>query len=268
VTKFFTLRKGPRLHIDDTGGKGLPVVFQHGLCGDAKQPAEVFPKDKAFRRITVECRGHGASEAGHKSAFSIARSAEDLAEVIEHMGLGPVVVGGISMGAAIAIRLCVTRPELIRGLIIARPAWIVAKAPGNMQPNAEVGRLLGKFAPPEALRRFNSGPTAKHLQRLGPDNLVSLRSFFTREPIAVTAALLSRISADRPGVTWAQLRAIAVLTLVIGHSNDYVHPFAMAQQIADLIPRSKLVAITPKAVDKARYINDFQFVLHDFLEGF
>jgi pimeloyl-ACP methyl ester carboxylesterase len=265
---FFTPSKGPKLHIDDAGGKGIPVVFQHGLCGDAKQPAEVFPKGKAFRRVTVECRGHGASEVGDVAALSIARFADDIAEVIDNKRIGPVVIGGISMGAAIAIRLAAVRPDLIRGLIIARPAWIVAKAPGNMQPNAEVGRLLQKFPPSMALRRFNHGPTAQHLQRLGPDNLASMRGFFAREPVAVTAALLSAISADSPGVTWAQLRAIAVPTLVIGHGRDYVHPFSMAQQIADVISKSKLVEITPKAVDKQRYVSDFQFVTADFLKDF
>jgi hypothetical protein len=42
----------------------------------------------------------------------------------------------------------------------------------------------------------------------------------------------------------------------------------MAQQLADLIPKSKLAVITPKAVDKRRYVSDFQFVLDDFLKDF
>lgn len=264
--EYFKLKKGPKLNVDDTGGKGMSVVFQHGLCGDAKQAAEVFTKSTAFRRVTVECRGHGASEAGDVKDFSIARFADDIAEVIEQKGIGPVVVGGISMGAAIALRLAVTRPDLVRGLIIARPAWVVATSPGNMHANAEVGRLLQNFPSNMALRRFNHGPTARHLQRLGPDNLASLLGFFSREPVAVTAELLTRVTASSPGVTWAQLRAIAVPTLVIGHAQDYVHPLAMAQQFADLIPKSKLAVITPKAVDKARYVEDFRFVLQDFLE--
>jgi pimeloyl-ACP methyl ester carboxylesterase len=266
--EFFTPKGGPKLHIDGAGGKGFPVVFQHGLCGDAKQPAEVFPASKAFHRITVECRGHGASEAGNVKAFSIARFADDIAEVIESKGLGPVVIGGISMGAAIVMRLAVVRPDLIRGLIIARPAWVVGRSPGNMQPNAEVGRLLRKHAPKVALRLFDSGLTAEHLKRAAPDNLASMRGFFSREPLAVTAALLSAIAADNPGVTWKDLRTLAVPTLVIGHKQDFVHPFAMAQELADVIPRAKLVEITPKAVDKQRYINDFQFVTQDFLKDF
>ena len=52
------VRDGVRLHVDDSGGDGMPVVLQHGLCGDAGQPAELFPKDAGLRRITLECRGH------------------------------------------------------------------------------------------------------------------------------------------------------------------------------------------------------------------
>jgi pimeloyl-ACP methyl ester carboxylesterase len=266
--EFFAPKGGPKLHIDGAGGKGFPVVFQHGLCGDARQPTEVFPNSKAYHRMTVECRGHGASEVGSVKAFSIERFADDVVEVIERKGIGPVVIGGISMGAAIALRVAVTRPDLVRGLIIARPAWLVRRSLGNMRPNAEVGRWLKNFPPMIALRRFEQSPTAEHLQRLGPDNLASMRSFFTREPIAITAELLTRISTCYPGVTWAQLRAINVPTLVIGHGQDFVHPLAMAQQLADVIPGSKLVEITPKAVDKQRYVSDFKFVLDDFLKEF
>jgi pimeloyl-ACP methyl ester carboxylesterase len=53
------VRDGVALRVDDGGGPGTPVVFQHGLCGDARQTAEVFPPDPAFRRRTLACRGHG-----------------------------------------------------------------------------------------------------------------------------------------------------------------------------------------------------------------
>jgi hypothetical protein len=44
----------PALNVNDAGGVGLPVIFQHGLCGDAQQTIEAFPSDLRFRRITIE----------------------------------------------------------------------------------------------------------------------------------------------------------------------------------------------------------------------
>ena len=44
--------------------------------GDAAQPAEVFPESR--RRITLECRGHGASALGPTNRLSIATFADDI----------------------------------------------------------------------------------------------------------------------------------------------------------------------------------------------
>jgi pimeloyl-ACP methyl ester carboxylesterase len=258
----------PSLHLDDTGGSGLPVVFQHGLLGDAAQPAEVFPQAASFRRLTLEMRGHGRSEAGDTAAFSIAAFADDLIAVIERSRLAPLVVGGISMGAAIAMRVAVLRPGLVRGLIIARPAWSTAPAPGNMRPNAEVGELLRRYPAAQAQGIFEASATAQRLAREAPDNLASLQGFFSRTPRDVTAALLCAISADGPGVSAAQLRAVAVPTLVIAHARDEVHPLGLARQLAGIIPTARLVEITPKAVDRQRYAADFRNALAHFLKEF
>jgi len=46
-TKF--IRTGaPILKVDDAGGFGLPVMFQHGLCGYARQTLEAFPNETSF----------------------------------------------------------------------------------------------------------------------------------------------------------------------------------------------------------------------------
>ena len=136
------------------------MVFQHGLCGDCGQTAQVFPTSAGFRRVTLECRGHGASDCGPLERLSIAQFTDDLAAVIEAEALVPCVVGGISMGAAVALRLAVTRPDLVRALVLARPAWLVGDAPQNMAPNALVGDLLRRFAPAEAAQRFEASAIA------------------------------------------------------------------------------------------------------------
>lgn len=172
------------------------------------------------------------------------------------------------MGAAIAQRLAVTRPELVKGLILARPAWVDEEGPDNLAPNLEVGRLLGAYPPDEAALRFASSGTAARLQAEAPDNLASLSSFFTREPVAVTASLLRAVSADGPGTSAAQIASISVPTLVIGHERDAIHPLATAQKLADLIPQSHLVEITPKATSLDRYREDFARALKIFLKEF
>ena len=247
------------------GGRGPAMLFQHGLCGDARQPADVFPSE-AFRCLTVECRGHGGSEPGDPEGFGIATFAGDVAAVLEARRLGPLPIGGISMGAAIALRLAVLRPDLVGALVLARPAWVTEAGPDNMRPNAEVGALLASHDGAEARAIFEAGETAARLAKDGPDNLASLRGFFTRAPRPVTSALLTRIAADGPGVTREQVAGLRIPTLVIGHDRDLVHPLAMARELAALIPGSQLAVIPPKADDLEGYRAAFRASLQRFLK--
>lgn len=260
------VRDGLTLCVDDRGGSGTPVLFQHGLCGDSSQTREAFPGLDRFRRITLECRGHGRSEAGDLKALSIATFTDDIAALIECIDAGPVVAGGISMGAAISLRLAVKRPDLVRALILVRPAWITAPAPANMGPNARVGSLLTEYPPANARRIFLQSEIAMHLAQVAPDNLESLKGFFGREPREVTAALLKQISKDGPGISDAEVRALAVPALVIGHERDSIHPYSHAKALADMLPNSILKAITPKATSKELYLLDLHNAITAFLE--
>jgi pimeloyl-ACP methyl ester carboxylesterase len=258
-------RDGLSLAVYDSRGDGQPVVFQHGLCGDIGQVAEAFPEGTGFRLVGLECRGHGASEPGPD--FSIRVYADDAIALIERIG-APVVLGGISMGAAIASRVAVRRPDLLRAVVLVRPAWVTDSAPANMRPNAEVGALLARLPVEQARAAFDASETCAMLAREAPDNLRSLLGFFEREPIAVTARLLSRISADGPGVSEAELRAVTMPAAIIATEEDFIHPLAHAERLASLIPRAELIRITPKGVDKSAYIAEMHAALSAFLRGF
>lgn len=263
----FISADGTKLNVD-SGADGVPVVFQHGLCGDAGQTADVFPADIGFCRTTVEARGHGRSEPGPVDRLSIAAFTDDVAAFIEQRLDAPIVAGGISMGAAMSLRLAVKRPHLVSGLILARPAWVTAPAPANMRPNAEVSRLLQKMPAAVAREVFSDGETARRLAVEAPDNLASLLGFFSREPIDVTAALLGSIAADGPGVTDEEVRELNIPTLVIGHERDSVHPLAHAETLASMIANARLEVITPKAEDRARHRDDFRRVITAFLRAY
>lgn len=259
-------RDGVDLAWYDSGGDGMPVLFQHGLCGDISQTIEAFPSDKRFRLLTLECRGHGQSGAGHPAAFGFRPFTDDLAALLDQLALGPIIVGGISMGAALATRLAVQRPDLVRALALVRPAWATAAAPANMGPNAEVGDLLSAMPPAQAEAAFKRGATAMRLEREAPDNLATLNGFFAREPVALTAALLQRISADGPGVSEGELYALQKPALVIGTDADAIHPWLLAERLASLIPDARLLRATPKAIDKTAYLSDLHRALSAFFE--
>jgi pimeloyl-ACP methyl ester carboxylesterase len=260
--KSFLTHDGVKLNVH-RGASGTPVYFQHGLCGSAAQTQEAFPDDPRFQLVTMECRGHGVSEAGDEKCFTIRAFADDLAALMQEK---KTVVGGISMGAAIALHMAVHRPELVKALVLARPAWLLDAAPENGRPNVEVGELLQGLPPNIAKEKFLASNIAKHLAETAPDNLQSLTSFFARERIATTSALLRRIASDGPGVTEQQVRALTIPTLIIATEQDHIHPLSHAQALHAMIPQARLAVIAPKGQDKPRYVSEFRATLLKFLE--
>ena len=248
-------------------GRGRPLVFQHGLGGSEAQVAENVPDLPSVRRLTLECRAQGGSEPGRRRPFSIAAFTDDVLAFCDARGIDRFVAGGISMGAAIALRLAVRHPARVGALILARPAWLFDAAPENLQAYAEVAAAL-RAAPSraEAGTRFASSPIAARLGREAPDNLASLLGFFDRPDAAVTADLLDDIAADGPGVTRAEAAALRLPTLVIGHAIDHAHPLATAEALASIIPGATLIRIPPKAGEKAAHVAAFRAAVATFLD--
>lgn len=260
---WFTLQRDEATLRGWDGSEGLPVIFQHGLGGDEAQVAEVFPDGQGIRRLTLECRGQGKSNLGNVNEISIANFANDILAFADSRGVDRFVIGGISMGAAIAMRVTVKNPARVRALILARPAWLWNAAPENMKPFVEVASYLRQ----RTVSDFEASATAQRLACEAPDNLASLRNFFSGKDREATATLLATIASDGPGVSEAEVRTIAVPTLVIGHKIDAVHPLEFAQTLASMIAGSQFVEITPKATDKPRYVAEFRANVAQFLSS-
>ena len=191
--------------------------------------------------------------------------AGDLAALAEELD-PPVVLGGISMGAALSLRVAVLRPDLVRGLILIRPAWISDPAPPNMAPVSEVASFLRQFGPAEGRARFLSSAIPPRLSAEAPDNLSSLLGYFDH-PREGLADSLAAIAADGPGVTEEQIAALRVPCLVCGTWEDLIHPFAVAERLANLIPGARFVELPPKGRDRAAHFATLRAAIDGFVTG-
>ena len=257
-------RDGLVLHGRDLGS-GPAVVFQHGLTGHEAQVADAFPADLAVRRLTLECRGHGRSPQGPTDALSLDRFARDVLAFADQQGVARFVAGGISMGAAIALRLAHLAPERVQALVLVRPAWTCGAAPQNMAPFVELAGWLRQADPVQAQRGFEATPTVAQLRQTGPDNLRSLQRLFDTPDRHATADLIEAIARDGPGLVLEDLHRLRRPTLVVGHALDAVHPLSTACVLADAIPGARLQRIIPKAVDLAAHLADLHAAVREFL---
>lgn len=102
----------------ESRGEGTVVALGHGFAGSARNfGPQVRALEDRFRVLTWDARGHARSPV--EGDYSLDAFADDAASVLDAAGVRRAVVGGLSMGAAVALRLALRRPERVRALVLA-----------------------------------------------------------------------------------------------------------------------------------------------------
>lgn len=95
-------------------GEGEPLLLLHGGLGSIGMFGPVLPAFAASRRvIAVDLQGHGRTGLGERP-IRMPEIADDLATLLEALGIRRVDVLGYSFGGGVAFRLALQHPELVR----------------------------------------------------------------------------------------------------------------------------------------------------------
>jgi pimeloyl-ACP methyl ester carboxylesterase len=99
-------------------GSGRPLVLLHGGLGSGEMFAQILPTLAANHRVILpDLQGHGRT-ADIDRPISAELMAEDIAALIEHLGLEKPDVVGYSLGGGVATFLAARHPELVRKAVI------------------------------------------------------------------------------------------------------------------------------------------------------
>ncbi|WP_086827380.1 serine aminopeptidase domain-containing protein [Allokutzneria sp. NRRL B-24872] len=163
-----------------------------------------------------------------------------LAEAAE---AGPVLAGGISLGAHLAAAWAAENPDRCAGLLLAMPAWT---GRSEERPAAVAARFgaasVREVGLPEALDRACAG--------VDPWLADELRRSWSRHGDALPDALDA--AAATPAPTLADLSTITVPTGVAACSDDPLHPLSVAEAWHQALPTSALTAIPLRALGADR----------------
>jgi 3-oxoadipate enol-lactonase len=108
---------GIQIYYADSDGEGPAVVLSHGLLLDQSMfGAQVAALAPEYRVITWDQRGHGGTPA--PGPFSYWDSARDVLALLDHLGIGRAVLGGMSQGGFLSLRAALLAPGRVQGLIL------------------------------------------------------------------------------------------------------------------------------------------------------
>lgn len=203
---------------------------------------------------------------GDVGDLSFSSFADDVVALMQHLGIGRAVMGGISMGAGVALNLALRHPARVAGLVLSRPAWLDEPSPKNLKAYPVISRLLREHGATRGRELFEGTEEYAELEREEPGAGAALvRSQFGRAGAEEYAAVLKRLAGDAPNRDRREWRGIQVPVLVLANRRDPTHPFGYGELLSRELPLAELVEITPKATSEERHAADVQGAIRDFL---
>jgi pimeloyl-ACP methyl ester carboxylesterase len=109
---------GVDVYWESYGSGGTPVIVVHGGFGLISMSAGLIDVLSAKRQVVgIELQGHGHT-ADVDRQFSREGFGDQIAGVIEHLGVSSADVLGYSLGASGSLRAAIQHPQLVRKLVV------------------------------------------------------------------------------------------------------------------------------------------------------
>lgn len=219
---------------------GVPILLIHGLAGSSlTEWYQVAPKLAVDRRvILIDHRGHGLSAPGDRR-FEVEDDSDDIAGVLDYLGVTEVDVVGYSMGGIIAQAFAQRHPGRVRKLVLVaafashsdgyrmarRLGAVLARAwerlTGIGTPEVRSGYLIARHAVKPEHARWIWRDTLRRNVESGAQATFALLRFDSRDWVG----------------------KLGVPTMVIVPTGDFLVPPRWQYELAASIPDVRLVEI-------------------------
>lgn len=243
-TGFLTIN-GTQVYYE-IAGQGHPLVLLHAGVADSRMWDEQFETfAQQYRVVRYDLRGYGQT-AAPTSAF---QAHEELAQVLQQLGITRTHVIGISYGGKIALDFALAHPAMVAKLVLVAPS------------------VSGDTPTPEVLQFTEEEEAALESGNLDYATELNLKMWVDgpkREPGAVKPEIRERIremlrhalsivfpegsterSLEPPAAT--RLHEVQAPTLIIVGDYDIQPKLAQARRLEDEISGARLVVIADAA---------------------
>ncbi len=229
----------------------MTTVLLHGLGADRRQPLELFdPVVQAVAGpdelvIAPDVRAHGGFLAvGGAADFAIDRLAAEVAEAVRRAvpdatgrpldESAPITVIGISMGAALALRIALDGLLPVGRVVFVRPSFDDESLPENLRAFPVIAEILSD-AGIAGVDEFRERTIFRGIAAASPSSARALLAQFTAPDAARRAKRLTEIPRNRAFASDTELAGLGgrgIRSLVVGAPRDPVHPLPLAERWA------------------------------------
>lgn len=238
-------------------GSGPPLILTHGYSStSAMWQGQIEALSRHYKLVLWDMRGHGRSDYPEDpAAYSEALTVADIAALLDVVGAGKAIVGGLSLGGYMSLAFYRSHPERVRALLI------IDTGPG--------------FKKDEARDAWNrrAHETADRFDREGLAVLKSLsaeRASVTHRDASGLARAARGMLTQRDAGVMKTLPTIKVPSLVVVGADDT--PFLTASDyMAAKIPGAEKVVIPAAGhaanIDQPKAFNEEVLAFLDRLDG-
>ena len=223
----------------DVVGDGPALLFIHGYPLDRSIWRHQMEHLDGWRRIAPDLRGMGSSDAPDLG-YSMTTYADDLAALLDSLGVDHVVLCGLSMGGYVAFEFLRRHRARVRGLILVDTRAESDSAEGRRSRDAaaQVAREDGTRAVAAAMlpELF-----AEDTEAAVGEPWRQVERMIVATPIPGIVGALAAMR-DRPDST-ALLESLDLPALIIVGEHDRITPLASSHRMASALAGSKLEVI-------------------------
>ena len=220
-------------------GSGLPLIFGHGLTGNRHfTRLQVESLADRYQVIIFDQRGHGDSTLVTEPVlYDPQLMAGDMAAILDALGVNAAVIGGESMGSAVAVSFALQWPERVEKLLLTAPAFgdVLNEAAPEIALMADAVDALG-------MDGFLAAAKERQLNELGwpPEMVDFMQKMHGSHDGRSFATACRAVMAWTPFADLAELLALTMPTCIIAWEGDPLHPYALAERYAAEIPDARL----------------------------
>ncbi len=254
---------GVRLYYELRGPEeGEPLVFVNGLLTDLNSWAQHVPafEDK-YRILLYDARGQGRSEKP-LGPYPIRQHAQDLAALLDLLGIKQANLVGLSNGGAALLHLAIERPDLVKKLVIADGySHVDAILEAKLEAWLAAARISSEL-------RFLVATPLVWSNRFLEENRGLFNYFKERAARFPREAAVNLIAGAKEQDVSDRLGEIRAPVLIIVGEEDILTPVKHARFMHERIPNSQLYII-PEAGHAApiEQPEPFNRAVREFLEG-